>query len=70
MSQPATRAEARKQRRGERILRPRLRQWAYALAAASIPIAVLYEWIRPEAAPLVLPLLMAAFYVDTDGNPK
>lgn len=69
---PLTRRERRLQLRAktERIATPALRRWAYGVAAAAVGVAVFAGWLPPAAAPVVLPLLMAVFYVDEAGEPR
>lgn len=69
---PTTRAERRAARRNQasRVLRPRFRRWAYGVASAAVGIAVFAGWLPPAAAPVIAPLLMAAFYVDETGEPR
>lgn len=69
---PKTRAEARAARRAasEKLLRPAFRRWAYGVAVAAIGVAVFAGWLPPAASPVVVPLLMALFYVNDAGDPK
>lgn len=68
---PTTRAEIRSRRsRVGSILTPAVRRWAYGVAAAAVGVAVFAGWLKPEAAPVVAPLLMALFYVDKTGQPR
>ena len=55
--------------KSEAILRPRFRRWAYGVAVAAVGVAVFAGWLPPAASPVVIPLLMAAFYVDENGEP-
>lgn len=36
-----------------------LRKYIYAVAVAFVPVAIYFRWIEPEAAPIVLPLILA-----------
>jgi len=66
---PTTRAEARRLR-AARVLRPAFRRWAYGVSVAAVGVAIFLRWLPVEASPVVLPLLMALFYVDNNGEPK
>lgn len=69
---PLTRRERRQQLRAssERFLTPAFRRWAYGVAAAAVAVAAFAGWIPVEATPVILPLLMAVFYVDKTGAPQ
>lgn len=54
----------------KKLLSPRFRRWAYGVAVAAVGVAVFAEWLPASASPVVLPLLMALFYVSNDGEPK
>ncbi|MGN7978101.1 hypothetical protein ACTJJ4_11030 [Microbacterium sp. 22195] len=71
MTEPTTRAQLRAARaRSERVLTPALRRWAYGVAAATLGVAVFAGWIPATATPVIVPLLMALFYVDKTGEPR
>ena len=38
-----------------------VRRWLYWFVAAAIPLAIYLGWLDPEVAPLVLPIVLAAF---------
>lgn len=42
-----------------------VRRWAYGVAIAFVPVAVYFKWIEPEAAPIILPLILALIMVKT-----
>ena len=67
-----TRAERRAALRtkGARVLTPAIRRWAYGVAAAALGVAIFAGWVPAGAAPVIVPLLMAIFYVDDAGEPK
>lgn len=67
-----TRAERRAALRakGAKVLTRGFRRWAYGVAAAALGLAVFAGWVPPGAAPVILPLIMAALYVDESGEPK
>lgn len=67
-----TRAERRAalQAKGATVLTPAVRRWAYGAAAAALGVAVFAGWVPPGAAPVIVPLLMALFYVNETGEPK
>lgn len=69
---PQTRAERRQQlrARSQTVLTPAVRRWAYGVAAAAVTVAVFAGWLPAAAGPVVLPLLMAVFYVDEKGTPR
>lgn len=48
------------------ILTPAVRRWLYGIAIAFVPVAIFLGWLKPEAAPIVLPLIMAIFNVQGD----
>ncbi|WP_262002235.1 hypothetical protein [Microbacterium sp. Mcb102] len=56
--------------KGATVLTPAFRRWAYGVAAAALGVAVFGGWVPPGAAPVILPLIMAALYVDESGEPK
>lgn len=70
--QPQTRAQRRQQLRASasHVLTPAFRRWAYGVSAAGVAVAVLAGWLPAEASPVILPLLMAVFYVDSAGEPR
>jgi hypothetical protein len=47
-------------------LTPATRRWVYRVAVAFVPLAVYLGWVDVKAAPLVLPLLLAALNVPAD----
>lgn len=67
-----TRRERRQQLRAAsaRIATPAVRRWAYGVAAAAVTAAVGFGWLPAGAAALLLPLLMAVFFVDETGAPR
>jgi len=46
------------------------RRWVYGVAIAAVPVAVYYKLIAPEAAPLIVPLILALVMVKKDGTPE
>lgn len=38
-----------------------VRRWLYGVVSAAIPVAIYLGWLDPQAAPLILPLVLAAF---------
>ena len=56
--------------KGATVLTPAVRRWAYGVAAAALGLAVFAGWVPPGASPVILPLIMAALYVDESGEPK
>ncbi|WP_067197180.1 hypothetical protein [Microbacterium sp. XT11] len=72
MVTPTTRRERRAALRGRTsvLLTPKFRKWAYGVTAAALALAIAIGWVPVGASPVVLPLLMAVFYVDETGNPK
>jgi len=58
-------------RRGvARVLTPAFRRWAYGVTVAAVGVAVFAGSLPVEASPVVLPLLMAIFFVTDDGTPR
>lgn len=51
------------------VLTARVRRWAYGVTVAAVGLAVFAGWLPLEASPVVLPLVMALFYVDHAGAP-
>lgn len=66
MSDTRTERTAAQKARRWRIIR----RWVYGVAIAAVPLAVYAKWIQPEAAPLVLPLILALVMVRPDGTPE
>lgn len=38
-----------------------VRRWLYGVVSAGIPLAIYLGWLDPAAAPLIAPLVLAAF---------
>ncbi|MDT0142800.1 hypothetical protein [Microbacterium sp. PRC9] len=51
------------------ILTPTVRRWMYGVAIAFVPFAVLMGWLKPEAVPVIIPLITAIFFVQSDEKP-
>ena len=51
-----------------KILTPTVRRYLYGVAIAFVPLAVFLGWLKPEAAPLVVPLIVAIFNVQDDPS--
>ena len=41
----------------------KVRRWVYGICIAAVPLAIFLGWLPAEAAPLVLPLILAIFNV-------
>lgn len=55
------------------LLSPKMRRWLYGVCIAAVPVAVYFGWLPPEAAPVILPLVLAVLNVqdaDTEGSPR
>ena len=53
----------------EKILTPIFRKWAYGVTATALAVGAVWAG-KPEFLPVVAPLVMAIFYVDTNGEPR
>lgn len=53
----------------KKLLTPKVRRWAYGVAAASLPILAAAEILPPAVIPYALPLVVAILYVRDDGTP-
>lgn len=53
-----------------KIITPAVRRWAYGVAAAGVAAAVALGYLPATALPVLLPLAMALFYVDSSGEPR
>ena len=51
------------------ILNPTTRRWVYGVAIAFVPLAVFLGWLKPEAIPVVLPLILAILNVQDEKTP-
>lgn len=52
------------------LLTPRFRRWAYGVTVAAYSVAAFAGWVPVESTPVVLPLIMAIFFVSDDGEPR
>lgn len=52
------------------VLTPRFRRWAYGVTVAAYSVAAFAGWVPLESTPVVLPLIMAIFFVSDDGEPR
>lgn len=50
----------------KKILNSTVRKWLYGIAIAFVPVAIHFGWIEPEASPVIIPLIMALFFVNPD----
>lgn len=46
---------------------PKVRRWIYGVCIAAVPVLVYARVIPPEAAPVILPLILAVLNVQDDG---
>lgn len=53
----------------EKILTPTFRRWAYGVTAAAVVAGATWAG-KPEFIPVAAPLIMAIFYVDSNGEPR
>lgn len=52
-----------------KILSPATRRWVYGVCIAAVPVLVYFKLLPPEAAPVILPLVLAVLNVtDTETN--
>lgn len=72
MTNETPRAAARQNRQNKvaGILTPGLRRWAYGVSVAAVGVAVFAGWLPVDAAPVIVPLLMALFFVGDTGDPR
>lgn len=52
----------------QKILTPTFRRWAYGVTAAALTAGAIWAG-KPEFIPVALPLVMAIYYVDKNGEP-
>ena len=53
-----------------RLLKPAVRRYLYALTAAALAFASAVGWVPGPTAIAAAPLLVAIFYVTPEGEPK
>ena len=53
----------------EKLLTPTFRIWAYGVSAAAVTAGATVAG-KPEFIPVIIPLIMAIFFVDTKGNAR
>ncbi|TDL43606.1 hypothetical protein [Microbacterium oleivorans] len=46
-----------------RFLTPNVRRWIYGVCIAAVPVLVYFDLLPAEAAPVILPLVLAVFNV-------
>ncbi|GAB6856479.1 hypothetical protein [Microbacterium xylanilyticum] len=47
-----------------------LRRWIYSVSIAAIPLGIYLKLIPAEAAPVILPVILALVMVKPDGTPE
>ena len=53
----------------EKFLTPKFRIWAYGVSAAAVTVGATLAG-NPEFIPVIAPLIMAIFFVDTNGDAR
>lgn len=53
----------------KKVLTPKFRIWAYGVSVAGITVGATLAG-KPEFIPVIAPLIMAIFFVDTNGDAK
>ncbi|MGW9159621.1 hypothetical protein [Microbacterium sp. NPDC055665] len=46
------------------LLSPATRRWIYSICIAAVPVLVYFKLLPPEAAPVILPLVLAVLNVN------
>lgn len=52
-----------------RVFTPTVRRWIYGVVIAAIPVLIYFDLIPEEAAPVILPLVLAILNVKDDVSP-
>jgi len=52
------------------LLNPALRRYIYGVCIAAVPVLVYLGLLPAEAAPVILPLVLALLNVQDDGTPS
>lgn len=52
------------------IFTPTVRRYLYGICIAAVPVLVYFELLPPEAAPIILPLVLAILNVSDDPAGK
>lgn len=50
----------------KKILTPTVRRYIYGVCIATVPVLVYFNLLPPEAAPVILPLVLAVLNVQDD----
>lgn len=53
----------------QRILTPTFRRWAYGVSVAAVGVYAAVTK-QPEIVPIAAPLILALFFVDSQGEPR
>lgn len=48
------------------VLSPKVRRWLYGVCIAAVPVLVYFKLLPPEAAPVILPLVLAVLNVQDE----
>lgn len=54
----------------EKTFPPKVRKYLYGLFAAAVPVAIAFEWITPQTAVVLLPLMLALLNVNDPTIPN
>lgn len=47
-----------------KVFSPKARKWFYGVCIAAVPVLVYFKLLPPEAAPVILPLVLAVLNVN------
>lgn len=61
---------AARQNRVAHWLTPAFRRWAFGVSAAGVAAAIYFGWLPEGSAVVIVPLLMALFFVNDNGDPR
>lgn len=51
-----------------KVFNPAARRWIYGVCIAAVPVLVYFKLLPPEAAPVLLPLVLAVLNVSDPGE--
>lgn len=52
----------------QKLLNPKVRRYIYGVCIAAVPVLVYFKLLPPEAAPVILPLVLAILNVQDDSS--
>jgi hypothetical protein len=53
-----------------KLFTPAVRRYIYGVCIAAVPVLVYFDLLPPEAAPVLLPLVLALLNVNDEGTPN